>query len=333
MTFARHTHARHAHGWPTALALVVLAVCTAPPAAAQTLGDCRSTNENYKARIAACTRLIESRKLRGPSLAQAYMHRASAYDRERQYDRAIADFTEAARHDPTNDNPWFYRALIFFFNKQDYQQAIADLTEALARKKDYVNYGMRGRAYERIGDLERALADFQESLRLNPSYESALEGLDRVTKLLAARATPPAAPAGPAAPAAPQAPVAVVSEADRNGCQDAKAQPAQAIPACDRLITAAAALSPGELAIIHLWRGMHRSLASDHDAALADYDAALRIDPKLASAYLYRATLLEFHGHLERALADFRMAFALDPAMTDAAEGVRRVEAKLKSAR
>ena len=56
---------------------------------------------------------------------------------------------------------------------------------------------------------------------------------------------------------------------------------------------------------------MHLSRDSNIQGAMQDYNAALKLDPKLASGYLFRAASLEFQGDLERALADYRMAVEL----------------------
>jgi serine/threonine-protein kinase len=50
---------------------------------------------------------------------------------------------------------------------------------------------------------------------------------------------------------------------------------------------------------------------------LADYNEAIRIDPKLASAYAGRAWALNRHGDSERALADCDEAIRLDPNLAD----------------
>ena len=51
-------------------------------------------------------------------------------DREEDYDRAIADFTEAIRLDPKDDWAYYYRAQSWNA-KGEYDKAIADLTEAI----------------------------------------------------------------------------------------------------------------------------------------------------------------------------------------------------------
>lgn len=58
---------------------------------------------------------------------------------------------------------------------QDYDRAIADFGEALRIDPSYSPaYNDRGVAYRRKGDFDRAIQDYNEALRLNPKYGLAL---------------------------------------------------------------------------------------------------------------------------------------------------------------
>ncbi|MCC6889393.1 MAG: hypothetical protein IT536_12740 [Hyphomicrobiales bacterium] len=118
------------------------------------------------------------------------------------------------------------------------------------------------------------------------------------------------------------------ADADRSACHDVEGPRAEALAACTRLI-ASRTLAGRELAIIHLWRGVHRSLAANRRAALQDFNAALRLDPTLAAAYLHRAALYESQGDRKRALADYHVVRSLDPDDRHAADAVERIEAQL----
>ena len=52
--------------------------------------------------ISACTRAIDSRALRGPAFATLYFYRGLAWQRQGNDAKAIDDYAEAARIDPTN---------------------------------------------------------------------------------------------------------------------------------------------------------------------------------------------------------------------------------------
>ncbi len=121
---------------------------------------------------------------------------------------------------------------------------------------------------------------------------------------------------------------ATVSADDRPICQNGSSAPANAIAACTRLI-ASGQIGRSDLPGIYMWRAFHHTIAGDHDRAIEDYNEIVRPDPVLASAHVGRGISYEAKGELDRALADFRRAATLDLQMQDAAEGVRRVEAKL----
>ena len=67
----------------------------------------------------------------------------------------------------------------------------------------------------------------------------------------------------------------------------------------------------------------------DLDKAIADYDEAIRLDPDFAEAYRNRGLLLRRDGEYDKAIADFNEAIRLDP--KDAPGGVlprRRLESE-----
>lgn len=86
----------------------------------------------------------------------------------------------------------------------------------------------------------------------------------------------------------------------------------EALAACTRMIEGkrggADILARVHLDRAGLWRGFNAS-----DKALDDYEAAIRLDPKLARAYLGRAAILTQRGERDRAIADDDTAIRLDP--------------------
>jgi lipoprotein NlpI len=71
-------------------------------------------------------------------------------------------------------------------------------------------------------------------------------------------------------------------------------------------------------AIAHYNRGNARAAKGDHDGAIADYDAVLKLAPKNARAYNNRGTVYRDKGDGERAFADFAEAVKLNPRDADA---------------
>jgi len=86
--------------------------------------------------IAACTRAIQSGRFNGPTLATFFNNRAIEYRQLGDYDRAIADYSQAIRID-------------------------ANFTGA---------YTGRGLAYEGKGETAKAKAEYQKALTVPQKY-------------------------------------------------------------------------------------------------------------------------------------------------------------------
>jgi tetratricopeptide (TPR) repeat protein len=121
------------------LAQAVLAIAlafAAAPARADENSD-RCFNEEGEAAIAACTHAIQSARFSGETLATLYHNRAIELRQDGDYDRAVADYSQAIRID-------------------------AEFTGA---------YAGRGLAHEGKGEVEQAKADYRKALAIAPKYE------------------------------------------------------------------------------------------------------------------------------------------------------------------
>ena len=67
------------------------------------------------------------------------------------------------------------------------------------------------------------------------------------------------------------------------------------------------------LAILHSNRGIAYGKGGDYDRAIADFDAALRINPNHMRAYLNRGNANFARRDYDRAIADFGQAIRLEP--------------------
>lgn len=105
--------------------------------------------------------------------------RASVYAKKREYERAIEDFSAAILIDPVSPKAYYYRANAHR-DRGDHEAALKDYNKALslpvADAKLRVSYRYdRGLAFLWQGGtdtkkLDLAVADFDETLRLNPKY-------------------------------------------------------------------------------------------------------------------------------------------------------------------
>lgn len=65
-------------------------------------------------------------------------------------------------------------------------------------------------------------------------------------------------------------------------------------------------------------RGIAYGGKKDYDRALADFNEAIRLDPKLAAAYYRRGNIYANKGDYDRAIAEYSKAIQIDPKLVDA---------------
>jgi len=92
----------------------------------------------------------------------------------------------------------------------------------------------------------------------------------------------------------------------------AKASGDVAIAACTRLI-ASGRYKGRDLAIFYTNRAYMWRAKGDLDGAIADYDQAIRHDPKYTTAYINRGNAWGTKRDVDRAIADLNEAIRLDP--------------------
>lgn len=149
--------------------------------------------EDYDRAIADFTDAIRL----DPSDADMFRNRGSAYDDAEQYDRALADYDQSIKLDPSSASSFVNRG-VTHANKGDDDRAIRDFDEAIRLDpKRGLTYYSRTLAQERLGRLDQALADIDEAFRLEPGDTDVQAVRKRVRALVAARPAPSAAPPAP----------------------------------------------------------------------------------------------------------------------------------------
>ena len=126
----------------------------------------------------ACSRLIHAGQLK------FYFRRGEFYFRNGDSDRAIADLSAFILLPfDLRGNPNSVEALndrgVSYAKKREYDRAIADYTEAIRLDRgSALSYSNRGSAYEEKGELDKALADFREAQ--NNGSTTAPEDIKRI---------------------------------------------------------------------------------------------------------------------------------------------------------
>ena len=162
------------------VACLIVASGAASPAGAQTqqqIDQCVNKGNAFTPdlRIGGCTALIQSGRVSGKILAAVFNNRGAVYYGKKDYDRAIADFSNAIRLDPNFADAFNNRGLAYY-DKNDYDHAIADYSASIRlNPKDASAYRDRGIAYSNKKVYDRAIADFSEAIRLKPNYADAFK--------------------------------------------------------------------------------------------------------------------------------------------------------------
>jgi len=137
-------------------------------AAAQTPDQQRCSAPEPDLSIEGCTAMIQSGKEMPENLAIAFYNRGTAYTRTGEYDRAIADFDQAIRLNPTYAEAFTNRGAAYN-GKGKYGRAIQDFDQAIALSPNYATaFYARGVALSALGKQARAAADFAKARQLNP---------------------------------------------------------------------------------------------------------------------------------------------------------------------
>ena len=237
--------------------------------------DCAATG-NPDQSIAACARVIADDSETAANRVVAYKNRGHAYYNKKDYDGAIADYNEAIRLDPSQVLTYHVVAYVnrarIYSDKKDYDRAIADYGEAIKLDPKLVTaFNLRGLAYLNKRDLDSALADFNEAIKLNPNFTAAYNNRGLV-------------------------------HARRNDFDLAFAEYSEAI------------MRDPNAAFAYNNRGLVYARRYDYANAIADYGQAIKNNhPNLAQVYSNRGLAHKALGLTEEAIADFHKAQSIDP--------------------
>jgi len=111
-----------------------------------------------------------NRSITPPTTAQSYLDSGIAAYNSKNYDRAIAELTQAIRLDPNFTDAYVFRGFVYNEN-DDYDKAIADASNAIRiAPNNKLAYNIRASAYLMKSDFDKAIADANQAIRIDPNY-------------------------------------------------------------------------------------------------------------------------------------------------------------------
>jgi len=148
--------------------LVTFATSVKAQTEQQLIDRCAKTSDADQ-KIIHCTAAINSGRWKGKGLSWAFHNRGMGHEGRKDYDRAVADYSEAIRRDPGDADLYYARAHAYAQSNDD-DRAISDLgTSIRLNPKNPWAYINRGYANSRKQDYDRAIADYSEAIRLDPT--------------------------------------------------------------------------------------------------------------------------------------------------------------------
>jgi tetratricopeptide (TPR) repeat protein len=164
------------------MALVLVATSASAQTIEKNIAKCES--ENVAIRISGCTAMLRAK----PAMSSewrlaAYFRRGNAYLFDKKdYDRAIADFTNALALEPDTETSHLHAGIgMAYLHKQLFAESIASASKAIELKPDEsTGYRVRGYAYESSGQRDKAIADYRMALKFEPEAENLKAALIRL---------------------------------------------------------------------------------------------------------------------------------------------------------
>lgn len=146
-------------------------------------GNAAFNKGHFREAIADYTKAIMQLSVRADAadIAEIYTNRGNAYYRRGRYDKAIADETKAIALSPrTASGAYNMRAWIRLL-KGENAKALVDANKAVElAPTDANNLETRAEIFEKLGQREKAIADYRASLKQNPSNKNSQAALKRL---------------------------------------------------------------------------------------------------------------------------------------------------------
>jgi tetratricopeptide (TPR) repeat protein len=239
-----------------------------------------------------------------PNDAVVYNNMGLAWADKREYHKALVNYAESIRLDPKKALTYLNRA-VTWRKMGNYDYALKDLNYSIRLKSnDASAYNQRGITWDAKKEYDKAIADYSQAIRLDPTDDDFYYNRG-TTWHIKKEYDKAIADFNQAVRLNPKYAAAYDYRGD---CWRIKAVYDKAIADYDESIR----LDP-QYKFPYNDRGLARYEIGDFDGAIADFTEAIRLDPKYLWAYTNRGNAWERKGNHNQAIADFNEAIRIDP--------------------
>ena len=252
-----------------------------------------------------------------PEELQGPFDQAMSFYDNQQWDQAIdacSDLLALVDKDPTTDSDFksvtYHNRGLAYGNKGDFDRAIADFNKAIELNPNSNEaYNSRGIAYSSKGDFNSAIADFSKAIKLNPNSAEAysIRGLAYIRQENFDHAI---ADFNKAIELNPNSNEAYNT---RGVAYSKKGNFDHAIADFNKAIE----LNPNSNEAYNS-RGIAYSSKGDFNSAIADFSKAIEIAPGFVAAYNNRGLVYIRQENFDHAIADYSKAIEIDPNYNEA---------------
>jgi tetratricopeptide (TPR) repeat protein len=233
-------------------------------------------NNEYEKAIADFTEAISLNH----DFVIGYMYRGSIYSKMNDFDRAILDYNQAIKLNPNFANLYNGRGCVYK-EMNDYSRAIADFTEAIRIEPRLATvYGNRGDTYLSMDDYDRAIADLTEAVILEPKNG--------------------------------------IAYAKRGAAYFYRKYYKRAV----NDFTQAIRLYPNIDNQAYISRASSYFHMKEYDKAIEDFTYVINLEPNNAWAYYNRGILYYRVDNMDKAITDWEMALSIDPNYLDTKQNI-----------
>lgn len=250
-----------------------------------------------------------------PDNALAWHNRGWAYIEQKRYKQALTDFNKASELRPNSELPYFGRGWVYN-QRKEYAAAIKEYDKVIELNPKYaIAWNNRGAAKSWLNHMREAIADYDKAIELNPRYAKAYENRGKAYGALGNNEQSAAdLQKAERITNSNKGADKIIEEAEAL-CKDGKFSEAL------ELYNQAAEIYPDNQFVFVNRGNIYNDHLRDYDAAIADYNKTIELNPKFSWPYLNRALALGRLNRWEEAIADYGRAIELDQNYASAYNG------------